>query len=120
MSERDDAALAAEVEAIAEAAGRAILAIYEGAFEVRRKADATPVTEADEAAEALIVARLRALTPEIPVVGEEMTAVLNVCHGATLRLRRATFQPTVLHSRGEILQHPRRLIVRQRRTASEQ
>jgi 3'(2'), 5'-bisphosphate nucleotidase len=38
---------------------------------VREKADASPVTEADEAAEAFILRALETLTPEIPVVSEE-------------------------------------------------
>ncbi len=56
---------------IARAAGECILQIYHSDFSVRDKADASPVTAADEAAEALILPRLAALTPEIPVVSEE-------------------------------------------------
>ena len=41
---------------------------------VRGKADASPVTEADERAERIIVERLRALAPAIPVVAEEAVA----------------------------------------------
>ena len=74
MTARTDNELAEALVAIAREAGRAIMAIYETDFEVRGKADASPVTEADEAAEALIVRRLAALTPEIPVVGEEMVS----------------------------------------------
>jgi len=53
-------------------AGAKIMEIY-GAddFEVRAKADASPVTEADEAADALIAAGLREAFPEILVVTEE-------------------------------------------------
>lgn len=40
----------------------------------RRKADASPVTVADEEAEAVILAGLAALTPNIPVVAEEEVA----------------------------------------------
>lgn len=64
-------ALLAEVERIARAAGDVILRIYSGDFEVRGKADASPVTAADEQAEALIVPALRALQPDWPVVAEE-------------------------------------------------
>jgi 3'(2'), 5'-bisphosphate nucleotidase len=74
MSRYDDTELARRITAIALEAGGVIMAIYEQDFEIRQKADASPVTEADEAAERLIVARLRALTPAIPVVGEEMVA----------------------------------------------
>jgi 3'(2'), 5'-bisphosphate nucleotidase len=65
------AAWLAEAEAIARAAGDVILQIYGTDFAVQTKPDASPVTLADEAAEALIVPALRALTPHIPVVAEE-------------------------------------------------
>lgn len=55
-------------------ASATILGIYEGAFAVRDKANSTPVTEADERSEALIVAGLKALTPEVPIVAEESQA----------------------------------------------
>jgi 3'(2'), 5'-bisphosphate nucleotidase len=55
-------------------AAPAILDIYHSPFEVRSKADASPVTEADERAEAIIVAALTKLAPEIPVVAEEMAS----------------------------------------------
>jgi len=58
----------------ARAAAPAILEIYHSRFEVRSKADASPVTEADERAEAIIVAALAKLAPEIPVIAEEMAA----------------------------------------------
>jgi 3'(2'), 5'-bisphosphate nucleotidase len=56
---------------IARAAGDAILEIYATDFGVRDKSDASPVTDADERAEALILRDLAALTPDIPVVSEE-------------------------------------------------
>ena len=56
-------------------AGQAIMAIYEtGAMDVRAKADASPVTAADEAADAIIVAGLRAAFPGAAVVSEEAAA----------------------------------------------
>ena len=55
-------------------AGAVVMSVYDAAFEVRTKDDASPVTAADERAEALIVPALRALAPGIPVVAEEMTA----------------------------------------------
>jgi 3'(2'), 5'-bisphosphate nucleotidase len=66
--------LLAEVEAISERAGNVILEHYRGTITQRAKADASPVTAADEAAEAVIVPALRALTPDIPVVSEEAVA----------------------------------------------
>lgn len=56
---------------LAEQAGTLILDIYHSDFDVREKGDGSPVTMADEAAEAHIMAGLRQLTPEIPAVGEE-------------------------------------------------
>lgn len=56
---------------VARAAGEEVLAVYATEFEVRGKDDASPVTEADERAEALILPQLEALTPAIPVVSEE-------------------------------------------------
>jgi len=52
-------------------AGDAILEIYHTDFDVRSKADASPVTEADEKAEAIILAGLAKLAPDIPAIGEE-------------------------------------------------
>src|SRR5215468_1950147 len=59
---------------IARAAAREIMRIYAGDLGVRDKADKSPVTDADHAAEAVIVAGLRALTPDVPVVAEEEMA----------------------------------------------
>ncbi len=59
---------------LARQAGDVVMAIYMTDFEVRGKGDASPVTEADERAEAVILAGLAALTPEIPVVAEEAVA----------------------------------------------
>jgi len=53
-------------------AGEAIMRVYAEDFAVLQKADATPVTEADLAAERIIVARLTAACPDIPIVAEEM------------------------------------------------
>ncbi|MGE6107553.1 3'(2'),5'-bisphosphate nucleotidase CysQ [Aeromonas sobria] len=60
-----------ELEAIARAAGHAILTIYQQAFTVEYKADESPLTAADRAAHEVIVAELARLTPEIPVLSEE-------------------------------------------------
>lgn len=72
----DDEDLQAVLRLIAERAGQVILTHYaEGAdIEVRAKDDASPVTAADEAAEAFILQALETLTPKIPVVAEEAMA----------------------------------------------
>ena len=59
------------VVAIVREAGAAILAVARRGARVRAKADRSPVTDADEAANRLIVARLSALAPDLPVVAEE-------------------------------------------------
>ena len=67
----EDAALLTLAADLARRAGAVILAVRARGFETTRKSDASPVTEADHAAEALIVQGLRAATPGIPVVAEE-------------------------------------------------
>lgn len=59
---------------LARQAGKLVMDVYATDFAVRGKDDASPVTEADERAEAVILAGLAALTPEIPVVAEEAVA----------------------------------------------
>ncbi|MEZ8143673.1 3'(2'),5'-bisphosphate nucleotidase [Enterovibrio norvegicus FF-33] len=61
---------------IARESGQVILDIYQrGDFEQNIKSDDTPVTSADLAAHKLVTERLKALTPDIPVLSEEDTAV---------------------------------------------
>jgi 3'(2'), 5'-bisphosphate nucleotidase len=55
-------------------AGAAIMAVFEGDFDVQVKADQSPVTVADQAAEAIILAALARLAPGVPVVAEEEVA----------------------------------------------
>ncbi len=73
-SESDD--LMATLRLIAERAGKVILQYYVDAEEidVREKDDASPVTDADEAAETFILGALNTLTPHIPIVSEEAAA----------------------------------------------
>ncbi len=59
---------------IARLAGAEIMTFYRRPIEIREKADKTPVTEADEAADRLIVERLGALTPTIRIASEESVA----------------------------------------------
>jgi 3'(2'), 5'-bisphosphate nucleotidase len=55
-------------------AGGAIMAIYATDFAVLGKADQSPVTAADEAAEKIILADLAAIAPGVPVIAEESVA----------------------------------------------
>ncbi|MEJ0084146.1 MAG: 3'(2'),5'-bisphosphate nucleotidase CysQ [Pseudomonadota bacterium] len=62
----------------AQRAGAAIMAVYATDFAVRDKADASPVTVADEAAEKILLADLAAIAPGVPVVAEEAVAAGHV------------------------------------------
>lgn len=68
------AALLPPVRAIALRAGDVIMEHYRTGAEVRRKADRSPVTDADEAAERVILEGLRECTAHLPVVAEEEVA----------------------------------------------
>lgn len=65
---KDDITLA---ERLADAAGAAIRPFYRAAFETERKSDASPVTEADKAAEAAMRQILDAERPQDAIIGEE-------------------------------------------------
>jgi 3'(2'), 5'-bisphosphate nucleotidase len=65
--------LAGMIEAAAEA-GTKIREMAAAGVVARSKPDASPVTDADEAAEAIIEKHLRALLPGVPVIGEEAVA----------------------------------------------
>ena len=63
-----------DVAQIARGAGAQVMEIYAGTIEVLHKRDASPVTLADERAEAFITPRLQALSPDVAVVAEEAVA----------------------------------------------
>lgn len=56
---------------LALAAGREIMAVREAGFDTQKKSDGSPVTIADQRAEAIIEAGLRRLDPDTPMLGEE-------------------------------------------------
>lgn len=62
------------VARIAAEAGRVVMDHYEAGAPSREKADKSPVTDADEAAERFILDALARLAPGIPVVSEEAAA----------------------------------------------
>ena len=75
MPEIDKTALVSAMRRLSLEAGTVIMEVYDREEQgVREKADASPVTEADEAADALISAGLRAVFPDIPLVTEEQAA----------------------------------------------
>ncbi len=55
-------------------AGRDVMAVYAAGCTAREKADSSPVTEADERAEAIILAALAKELPGMPVIAEESVA----------------------------------------------
>ena len=59
-------------------AGRAILEVYEAGPDISLKADCSPVTDADNRAEAIILGILADSFPDIPVVAEEAVAAGHV------------------------------------------
>ncbi len=75
MAVFDAAACAALMEHLTAIVARAAEAIQRcGASSLRRKGDGSPVTAADEAAEAVILQGLERLAPDIPIVSEERWA----------------------------------------------
>ena len=66
-----------DVTALAREAGRAILEVYASSFSVKEKEDRSPLTEADLRSEKLILAGLRRIAPEIPVLSEESVQLPN-------------------------------------------
>lgn len=59
-------------------AGALIMQVYATDFNVDRKDDSSPVTEADEKAETLILAALKEADPDLPVIAEESVAAGNI------------------------------------------
>jgi len=70
MVMRDDDILSV-IERLALAAGAEIMQVFHAGVSVDRKADDSPVTEADRRAEAVILAGLRKAFPNVPCVAEE-------------------------------------------------
>lgn len=71
----DDSRMLEPLLDIALAAGRRILEIYATDFTVEKKSDRSPVTAADMAAHKIIVKGLKRLTPDLPVLSEESSAI---------------------------------------------
>jgi 3'(2'), 5'-bisphosphate nucleotidase len=63
-----------ELSEAARDAGEAILEVVRRGFDVESKHDASPVTEADRAAELVILAALARAAPGVPVIAEEEVA----------------------------------------------
>jgi len=63
--------LVKHIQALAQGAGEVILPYFSQSVDYDSKADGSPVTLADKAADAFIAAGLRHLTPDIPILSEE-------------------------------------------------
>jgi 3'(2'), 5'-bisphosphate nucleotidase len=70
----DRARLLDDLAEAAREAGEAILTVVRRGFEIEQKQDASPVTEADRAAELVILAALAKSAPGVPVIAEEEVA----------------------------------------------
>ncbi|MBV9529263.1 3'(2'),5'-bisphosphate nucleotidase CysQ [Sphingomonas sp.] len=83
----DYARLVDDLAVTAREAGEAILTIVRRGFDVEAKSDSSPVTEADRAAELVILAALARLAPGVPVIAEEEVAAGRIpAHGGTFFL----------------------------------
>ncbi len=72
MEHKDLKELLDPVIQIAYQAGNVIMEVYEAGFSVEEKPDHTPVTEADIAANKIIISELKELTPHLPILTEEV------------------------------------------------
>ena len=80
----DHVRLLEELGETAREAGAAILEIVRRGFDVEHKQDSSPVTEADRAAELIILAALARAAPGVPVIAEEEVAAGRIpAHGDT-------------------------------------
>lgn len=68
------AALVDDLAEAAREAGEAILEVVRRGFDIEAKHDSSPVTEADRAAELIILAALARAAPGVPVIAEEEVA----------------------------------------------
>ncbi len=75
-----DPRLLDEMTDIASRAAAAIMRVRENGAAVRTKSDSSPVTEADEAAEAIILEGLASILPGIAVVSEEAASQTETVH----------------------------------------
>jgi 3'(2'), 5'-bisphosphate nucleotidase len=69
----DRRALIDALVSIVEAAGREIMRVYSTSFEVVKKDDESPLTQADLASHRSIKSALQRLTPDVPILSEEST-----------------------------------------------
>ena len=78
QSQIDGSALVKALIAPIQHAGRVIMDFYQTDPYAETKADGSPVTKADQAAEAILLAEVAALAPSIQVISEENAASHNL------------------------------------------
>ena len=74
QSQIDYSALVKALIAPVQHAGRVIMDIYQSDLSAETKADGSPVTKADHAAEAILLAEIATLAPSIQIISEENAA----------------------------------------------
>ena len=80
----DERQVLEDIAVAAREAGEAILEIVRRGYDVEHKQDSSPVTEADRAAELIILAALAKAAPGVPVIAEEEVAAGRIpAHGDT-------------------------------------
>jgi 3'(2'), 5'-bisphosphate nucleotidase len=80
----DERRLLEDIAVAAREAGEAILEIVRRGYDIEHKQDSSPVTEADRAAELIILAALAKAAPGVPVIAEEEVAAGRIpAHGDT-------------------------------------
>ena len=94
---RNPQPLLAQLCTIAAAAGTAILEVYGRDFAVHYKDDRSPLSEADQVAERIIVERLRALDASVPILSEESRA-----RRRSTMIRSATWSASVSGERSSL------------------
>src|SRR6187401_3355379 len=78
------ARLLEDIAIAAREAGEAILEVVRRGYDVEHKQDSSPVTDADRAAELVILAALAKAAPGVPVIAEEEVAAGRIpAHGDT-------------------------------------
>ena len=83
----DYARLLDDIAEAAREAGEAILEVVRRGFDIEQKGDSSPVTEADRAAELIVLAALARAAPGVPVIAEEEVAAGRIpAHGDTFFL----------------------------------
>ena len=76
-----------DIAEAAREAGEAILEVVRRGFDIEQKGDSSPVTEADRAAELIVLAALARAAPGVPVIAEEEVAAGRIpAHGDTFFL----------------------------------